>query len=213
MRIDVFLCYTHVVSSLLLPTKLTNTVSTPICCYQYNYLLLSIQLSTTVNTIKSLNLKVKTRCGQLHPTYNCWPVFYLSGVDFKVKYMTLGGKRLKLAVWDTAGQERFRTLTSSYYRGAQVQLLLRWCGGTIGERRKGRRRRWCSQQKREESLGNKRCTIVLLFIYYISLCHVIYCIYIYIILLIHTVIYIYTIFFVIYCMFVCVCLQGVILVQ
>lgn len=41
------------------------------------------------------------------------------GVDFKVKYMTEKGKRIKLALWDTAGQERFRTLTSSYYRGAQ----------------------------------------------------------------------------------------------
>ena len=36
------------------------------------------------------------------------------GVDFKVKYLSVAGKRLKLAVWDTAGQERFRTLTSSY---------------------------------------------------------------------------------------------------
>ncbi|KAK9868667.1 hypothetical protein WJX84_012179 [Apatococcus fuscideae] len=41
------------------------------------------------------------------------------GVDFKVKYVTVGGKRVKLTIWDTAGQERFRTLTSSYYRGAQ----------------------------------------------------------------------------------------------
>jgi Ras-related protein Rab-18 len=31
----------------------------------------------------------------------------------------VNGKRLKLTIWDTAGQERFRTLTSSYYRGAQ----------------------------------------------------------------------------------------------
>eukprot|EP00922_Rhytidocystis_sp_ex-Travisia-forbesii_P019960 GHVS01029452.1.p1 GENE.GHVS01029452.1~~GHVS01029452.1.p1 ORF type:complete len:206 (+),score=30.87 GHVS01029452.1:373-990(+) len=46
------------------------------------------------------------------------------GVDFKVKYMSLSGKRLKLAVWDTAGQERFRTLTSSYYRGAQGVILV-----------------------------------------------------------------------------------------
>ena len=42
-----------------------------------------------------------------------------SGVDFKVKYVNVGGKRVKLTIWDTAGQERFRTLTSSYYRGAQ----------------------------------------------------------------------------------------------
>ncbi len=42
-----------------------------------------------------------------------------TGVDFKVKYVNVGGKRVKLTIWDTAGQERFRTLTSSYYRGAQ----------------------------------------------------------------------------------------------
>ncbi|XP_040864714.1 ras-related protein RABC1-like isoform X1 [Glycine max] len=46
------------------------------------------------------------------------------GVDFKVKYVTIGGKKLKLAIWDTAGQERFRTLTSSYYRGAQGIIMV-----------------------------------------------------------------------------------------
>ncbi len=40
------------------------------------------------------------------------------GVDFKSKVVDVGGKRVKLTVWDTTGQERFRTLTSSYYRGA-----------------------------------------------------------------------------------------------
>ncbi|KAG5025587.1 hypothetical protein JHK82_021483 [Glycine max] len=45
------------------------------------------------------------------------------GVDFKVKYVMMGGKKLKLAIWDTAGQERFRTLTSSYYRGAQGIIM------------------------------------------------------------------------------------------
>lgn len=40
------------------------------------------------------------------------------GVDFKLKHVDVDGTRLKLTVWDTAGQERFRTLTSSYYRGA-----------------------------------------------------------------------------------------------
>ncbi|CEM00827.1 unnamed protein product [Vitrella brassicaformis CCMP3155] len=49
------------------------------------------------------------------------------GVDFKVKYMSLNNKRLKLAIWDTAGQERFRTLTSSYYRGAQGIILVYDC--------------------------------------------------------------------------------------
>ncbi|EOA38476.1 hypothetical protein CARUB_v10010231mg [Capsella rubella] len=46
------------------------------------------------------------------------------GVDFKVKYLTIGEKKLKLAIWDTAGQERFRTLTSSYYRGAQGIIMV-----------------------------------------------------------------------------------------
>lgn len=51
------------------------------------------------------------------------------GVDFKVKVMDAAGpdgrtKRVKVTIWDTAGQERFRTLTSSYYRGAQGIILV-----------------------------------------------------------------------------------------
>lgn len=41
------------------------------------------------------------------------------GVDFRIKYVNYKGQKCKLTIWDTAGQERFRTLTSSYYRGAQ----------------------------------------------------------------------------------------------
>ncbi|TNY21718.1 ras family-domain-containing protein [Rhodotorula diobovata] len=46
------------------------------------------------------------------------------GVDFKVKVIERRNKRWKLSIWDTAGQERFRTLTSSYYRGAQGVILV-----------------------------------------------------------------------------------------
>lgn len=46
------------------------------------------------------------------------------GVDFKIKTLSVSGKKLKLTIWDTAGQERFRTLTSSYYRGAQGIILV-----------------------------------------------------------------------------------------
>ena len=41
-------------------------------------------------------------------------------IHLQVKVMNQQGNRVKLAIWDTAGQERFRTLTPSYYRGAQV---------------------------------------------------------------------------------------------
>lgn len=47
------------------------------------------------------------------------------GVDFKIKNIRIDNKNIKLQIvwiflfkWDTAGQDRFRTITSSYYRGA-----------------------------------------------------------------------------------------------
>eukprot|EP00362_Geleiidae_sp_MMETSP1317_P000523 CAMPEP_0201281586 /NCGR_PEP_ID=MMETSP1317-20130820/3419_1 /ASSEMBLY_ACC=CAM_ASM_000770 /TAXON_ID=187299 /ORGANISM="Undescribed Undescribed, Strain Undescribed" /LENGTH=175 /DNA_ID=CAMNT_0047591835 /DNA_START=1 /DNA_END=528 /DNA_ORIENTATION=+ len=50
--------------------------------------------------------------------------FNTIGVDFKIRTIELDGKVCKLQIWDTAGQERFRTITSSYYRGAHGIMVV-----------------------------------------------------------------------------------------
>jgi Ras-related protein Rab-1A len=45
------------------------------------------------------------------------------GVDFKIKTIDVEDKVIKLQVWDTSGQERFRSITSSYYRGAHGIMI------------------------------------------------------------------------------------------
>ncbi|XP_020581049.1 ras-related protein RABC2a-like [Phalaenopsis equestris] len=50
--------------------------------------------------------------------------FVDQGVDFKIKHLTVSGKKLKLTIWDTAGQEKFRALNSSYFRNAQGIILV-----------------------------------------------------------------------------------------
>ena len=46
------------------------------------------------------------------------------GIDFKLKTIEVGGKKVKIQIWDTAGQERFRTITQTYYKGAQGIILV-----------------------------------------------------------------------------------------
>ena len=45
------------------------------------------------------------------------------GIDFKIKVLDYEGKHIKLQIWDTAGQERFKTITKTYYKGAQGIIL------------------------------------------------------------------------------------------
>jgi len=41
-----------------------------------------------------------------------------------VKETTIDGKNIKLQIWDTAGQDRFKTITSSYYKGAHGIIIV-----------------------------------------------------------------------------------------
>ena len=57
---------------------------------------------------------------------NVYTDSYIStiGVDFKITTIEIDNKICKLQIWDTAGQERFRTITSSYYRGAHGIMVV-----------------------------------------------------------------------------------------
>lgn len=46
------------------------------------------------------------------------------GVDFKIRTIIIDNEKVKLQIWDTAGQERFRTITSTYYRGAHGVIVV-----------------------------------------------------------------------------------------
>jgi Ras-related protein Rab-1A len=45
------------------------------------------------------------------------------GVDFKFKTLLLKNKTIKIQIWDTAGQERYRSMTTTYYRGANAIII------------------------------------------------------------------------------------------
>jgi Ras-related protein Rab-1A len=46
------------------------------------------------------------------------------GADFKVKFINVDKKKIKLQIWDTAGQEKFRVMTSSYFGGANAVIIV-----------------------------------------------------------------------------------------
>ncbi|XP_011496741.1 PREDICTED: ras-related protein Rab-34 [Ceratosolen solmsi marchali] len=46
------------------------------------------------------------------------------GVDFEVEKFDVLGVPFNLQIWDTAGQERFKCIAASYYRGANVVMIV-----------------------------------------------------------------------------------------
>ena len=46
------------------------------------------------------------------------------GVDFLMKTVIINNETVKLQLWDTAGQEKYKSMVSSYYRGANVALIV-----------------------------------------------------------------------------------------
>ena len=50
----------------------------------------------------------------------------LAGVDFKVKYVTIGGKKLKLAIWDT-GKNLYLFIYVFHYSHTLLEILAYQC--------------------------------------------------------------------------------------
>jgi Ras-related protein Rab-1A len=46
------------------------------------------------------------------------------GLDYRLKTMKIGNDNIKIQIWDTAGQDRFKSITKTYFKGANGVLLL-----------------------------------------------------------------------------------------
>jgi len=46
------------------------------------------------------------------------------GVDYRIKRVSYQDKKIQLIIWDTAGQDRFKSITQSYYKGADGIILI-----------------------------------------------------------------------------------------
>ena len=89
-------------------------------------LFLSIPLIDSLTHLLPHCVGVGKSCLLLRFADDTYTDSYIStiGVDFKIRTVDLDTKTIKLEIWDTAGQERFRTITSSYYRGAHGIIIV-----------------------------------------------------------------------------------------
>ena len=46
------------------------------------------------------------------------------GIEYKIKTLTINGKKVLLRIWDTSGQERYRSITQNFYRNANGILFI-----------------------------------------------------------------------------------------
>jgi Ras-related protein Rab-1A len=95
-------------------------------------------LSPSNRTIHTVEVKIIV-CGNSFAGKSClvsrWttgglpsPIQGTIGIDYAVKTLKIGTDIVRVTVWDTAGQERFRSLATSYWRGAHGIALVYSCG-------------------------------------------------------------------------------------
>jgi small GTP-binding protein len=46
------------------------------------------------------------------------------GIDFVTKIIEIDENKIRLQIWDTAGLERFRSITTSYFKGANIIIII-----------------------------------------------------------------------------------------